>query len=227
MQTVLKPLRSDLRYQGMFTAPAFELLGDPVPVYKSLLKHLGGYGATLGDLKYEGEGVSDTAISCSLLALNTWVWLRLTNVEVNFLKLADLTLDTAAGIFLQALAAFDENRGATTLRHHLVFFSTIASIEGADYATLVRRYINFPAGLGDGVTGAVGFYLPLDASRGEQGAIILDTVTEGPQNISIRVNMSFDAEKLPTSDVPARVQEFIDRQLDRLGLALDRGTASS
>ena len=50
---ILKPIRSELHYRGAFGESAFELLEPPVPLYKSLVKHLGQFGGALQNLSFE------------------------------------------------------------------------------------------------------------------------------------------------------------------------------
>ncbi len=220
MPTLLKPISADLRYHGNFTDTAFELLAYPVPLYRSLLRHLAVHGLTTAQLKYEGASVADTAVTCSLLAYSAWINVRLTNLEVQFLRLRDLDLKRASDILLGAHAAFQEVKGNLEIKEHVVFFSSITELGALDYPSAIRRYVLFPPEL-SAASGAVGFYLPADESTGQRGEVILDAVGSNRSQLALRVNMTFDSGKVSAVDLPRRIQEFIASRLGILGLALE------
>jgi len=81
-QLVLKPTRTGVLYEGKFTGIAFGLLSNAHPLYTALLKHLGKYGATLQDLKFDVSVLANANVSCSLLNHHTNVTIGLQSLTV-------------------------------------------------------------------------------------------------------------------------------------------------
>jgi hypothetical protein len=73
----LRTVRSEVHYRGGYADNAFDLLASPTPLYRSLLKHLNVFGATLQNFKAETPSLADTHLSCVLLDINTAIRIRL------------------------------------------------------------------------------------------------------------------------------------------------------
>jgi len=86
----LKPIRSELHYRGEIIANnAFELLTTLVLLYRSLLKQLGQFGATLQSIKWESPTLADSHVVCGLVDMNVAVRVRIDRIEIDFWRLHD------------------------------------------------------------------------------------------------------------------------------------------
>ena len=85
METILlRPVRSNVQYQGVFGDINFELLASPIPLYRNLLKRLGKYGVTLQNLKVDFSTLGEANVNCTLLELSTNIAIRLDRIEINW-----------------------------------------------------------------------------------------------------------------------------------------------
>lgn len=220
---LLKPTQSDAQYQGPFQHLAFGPLANPVPLYQNLLKHLGKYGASLKDLKFDSTVLSDANISCSLLGLSTVIRVRLDWLEVTFLKLHEVGEKIAGQILLDSWAAVHETDPSMAIIEHGVSINAYTEIRDAPYDAVIRRYVTIPPALGEKTLAGVAFYLPEDPAKGERrGSIVLDRLTGQERGLVLKVNVVFDAKQVPFSTLTQRIDEYVTRHLDHLALALDR-----
>lgn len=93
---VLKSLRSEVHYRGNYAENAFALLAAPTPLYRSLLKHLSVFGATLQNFKIETPSLADSHVSCTLLDLNTAIRARLDRFEIDCWRLHEIGTDSSS-----------------------------------------------------------------------------------------------------------------------------------
>lgn len=220
---LLKPTQSDAQYQGPFQHLAFGPLANPVPLYQNLLKHLGKYGASLKDLKFDSTVLSDANISCSLLGLSTVIRVRLDWLEVTFLKLHEVGEKVAGQILLDSWAAVHETDASMAVVEHVLSINVYTQIRDSSYSAVIRRYVTTPPALGEKTLAGVAFYLPEDPAKGERrGSIVLDRLTGQEQGIILKVNAAFDAKRVSFDTLTQRVDEYVTRNLDHLALALDR-----
>ena len=220
---LLKPMRSEVHYQGPFADLAFGLLANPIPLYQNLLKHLGKYGATLNTLKYDATVLSDANVNCSLLELSTIIRVRLDRLEVTFLKLYEVGEEIANQILLDSWAAVHETEASVVVVEHGVMINVYTQILDASYDTVIRRYVTTPPTLGEKTHAGVVFYLPEDSAKGEkQGSVVLDRLTGQEQHLVLKVSAAFDAKQVPFNTLDQRIDEYVTRHLDYLGLALER-----
>jgi hypothetical protein len=59
----LKPLRSNVHYRGNFKENAWGTADRTSPLYRSMLKHLGPFGATLQSFKIDTASLADANVS--------------------------------------------------------------------------------------------------------------------------------------------------------------------
>jgi len=71
------------------------VVGAPVPLYKSLVKHLGQFGGALQNLSFESLTLANTHISCGLPELNVAIRVRIDRVEIDFWRLHEISADVA------------------------------------------------------------------------------------------------------------------------------------
>ncbi|MFQ5853694.1 MAG: hypothetical protein ACE5JU_24310 [Candidatus Binatia bacterium] len=221
---LLKPIRSDAIYHGRFAELAFELLATPVPVYQSLLKHLGKYGANLNNLKYDATVISEANINCYFLDFNAMIRVRLDRLEVNFFRLHEIGEEIAKNIILDSWTAVHETEPSIEVVEHAVSINCDTQIEGTSYNAVIQRYVSIPPALGEKTRAGVGFYPPAGLVKGERdGSVVLDRLIGQEQGAVLKINMTFDAKQVRFDSLAQRIDEYVTGQLDRLGLKLDRG----
>ena len=222
---LLKPIKTEIEYQGQFVALAFKLLTNPIPVYEGFLEVFSKHGASLRDLKYEGSVLSEASISCSLLNLNVLVRVRLDRLEVTFFRLDSIDEKTAGQIPVDAWNVVKASNDSVELVQHGVTVATHAELPGTlSYDALLRRYVVAPSELSTHTRSGVVFYLGEDQARGEKGgSIVLDHSILKDRALYLKVGAVFDAAKIPIDAVGSSMDGFFTRQLGNLGLAMERG----
>lgn len=222
---LLKPIRSDAIYHGRFADLAFGLLANPIPVYQSLLKHLGKYGATLNNLKYDATVMSEANISCYFLDFSVMIRVRLDRLEVNLFKLHEIGEEIAKNIILESWTAVHETEASIEVVEHAVTINCDTQIEGTPYNAVIQRYVAIPSAVGEKTRAGVVFYPPGDLAKGErEGSVVMDRLAGQEQGLLLKVNMTFDAKQVPFDSLPQRIDEYITQNLDHLGLRLHRGS---
>src|SRR5438105_4076229 len=115
----LKPIRSELQYRGNYRDNAYEFLITPVPLYRSLLKHLGQFGATLQSVKWEGQTVADSHVSCGLVEMNVLIRVRIDRLEIEFWRTQEIGAGVANRIMLATWAAIREANSSVAIASHV------------------------------------------------------------------------------------------------------------
>lgn len=214
---ILKPIRSELHYRGAFGESAFELLEPPVPLYKSLVKHLGQFGGALQNLSFESLTLANTHISCGLPELNVAIRVRIDRVEIDFWRLHEISADVAHRIVLATLAAVREADDTVDVASHFVDIAAIAETQGVDCAALMSRYVVAPEPLGVVDTG-VGFY-SRPVQEGQRWVnLVLDRVFGHDDQVSVKVTMGIPAVEAALDALAVYVDNLINATLDRVGL---------
>src|SRR5260370_16773545 len=147
-QVTLQPIRSELHYRRNSRDNAFELLTGLAPLYRSLLKQLGQFGATLQSLKWESPTLADSHVSCSLVEMNVAIRVRIDRIEIDFWRLHESSKDIASRIVLATWAAVREANGSVETTAHGLDISIVAEIQGETCSTLMSRYVKPPDAVG-------------------------------------------------------------------------------
>lgn len=218
---LLKPTRSDVLYQGQFAELIFETLANPAPLYRNLLKHLGKYGANLSSLRFDAAVLAEATLSCSLLQLNTFVQVRLDRLEVNFLKLHEVGEEAASQILLASWAALHETQASISIAQHVITINVNTVIQGTPYDRIIKEYVVVPQTLGENTGAGVAFYSPEQPGTGERwGSFVLDRLEGQKDGLALKVKVIFDAGQVPFSALRERANQYLNRQLQSLGLEL-------
>src|SRR5262249_43963823 len=90
---LLKPERSDALYQGFYSEFEFNLLANPITLYRNFLKQLGKFGANLNGLRMDSATLAEASLSCYLHELNVFIACRIDRVDVTYSKLHELSPD--------------------------------------------------------------------------------------------------------------------------------------
>jgi hypothetical protein len=217
---LLKPLRSEVQYHGIFAAPAFSLLSRSATLLENILKHLGKYGANLNSIAVDSL-VPNANVACSLVDLGTIVRIRLDRLEISFVRFHHVGEPTAKQIFLDSYAALQKTPDVPGFTEHLLNVHLYAEIVNGSYIDIIQRYVKTPEVLGENVEAGVVFYLPGDQSQGErQGSIVIDRLVGQGRGMDLRINLSLDARAVAAEDVSERIDNFVNRQIERLGFTL-------
>ena len=156
---VLKSIRSEVHYQGTYADNAFGLLSAPIPLYRSLLKHLSLFGATFQNFRLETPNLADCHIVVALPDLNSTIRISLDRFELDRWKLQEVGTETAHRIALATWAAIREADDSIQLSGHMVDLNIFAEIQGRNYRDLMAQYVKTPEELGVMDLG-VAFYTP-------------------------------------------------------------------
>lgn len=220
---LLKPLRTEIQYQGQYSALAFKLLANPVPVYENLLRNLGKYGASLRDLKYETADLAEANISCTLLDLSVTVRVRLDRLDVTFFRLDTVGEKLAHQIVVDAWNAVKLSQESIQLGQHGVTVASHAEIRGTSYNTLLQHYVVTPPSLGANTGGGVVFYIAGDPTKGlNGGSTLLDRSTMKEGALYLKVAVLLDATKVSIEELGSHVDDYFTGQLAGLGLEMER-----
>jgi hypothetical protein len=221
---LLRPVRSEVQYQGRFESLIFGLLTGPAPLYQNLLKHLGKYGATLHGITYVAPPSPDANISCLLSEVSANIQVRLDRLELNFLRFHEVGSEVAKQFLLESWAALHEIDSSILVVEHAVGITVHTQILEASYDQLIGRYVTTPQGLGENVHAGVAFYLPEDRARGERsGGVVLDRFLGQEQGMLLKVTAVFDAVQISFAGLVQSIEDYLIRYLDHLSLALEQG----
>ena len=215
---VLKSLRSDVHYRGNYTENAFELLAAPTPLYRSLLKHLGVFGATFQNFKVETPSLADSHISCSLPDLNTAIRIRLDRFEIDCWRLHEIGTETAHRIVLAGWAAIHEADAAMKVMAHVVDLNILAEVRGGTAADVLRQYVQTPDPLGVMDVGVAFYTRPIQKNEEPWINIVLDRVFREDSQLVIKTTVGCDAAAVPLDSIALAVENQTNRTLDGLGL---------
>lgn len=219
---LLKPERSDAIYQGFFADMAFEVVANPIPLYRNFLGHLGKYGANLGTLRADVLVLQDANVNCYLQELSTFVRMRLDRLEINFLKLHEVGPEAAGKIVSDAWAAVQKTDKSVKIIRHSVAVNIQTHIAGTVYDELMAQYAKTPGALGRNTQAGVVFYLPETKGNGfEGGSIVLDRVPGQKQSIILKLSLMF-ARQVAIRELAQQTEKHLARYLGGLGLQLER-----
>lgn len=218
---VLRPFQASLEYQGQYAEPAFDLLADPVPVYRHLLKFLGPYGVTLRDLKYETPTLAEASITCTLLSLSAVIRFRLDRCDVAFSEYQQVGDEAAMHIGLSAWAALQASDPEIKIARHQLTLSIQADLVKGTAEDLLAQYVTIPQPLGKKTRSAVFFYLKGRGDGEESGDLILDHSIVKDGALYLRFNAVYDGAQVPLEKLRERVDEFVITRLKQLGLDVE------
>lgn len=220
---LLKPIGTEVQYEGKYAAFAFKLLANPVPFYENLLRVFEKHGASLLGLRYEAGNLSDANISCTLPNLNAEVRVRLDRLSVRFFRLDTVGEKMAHQVVIDAWNVIKTTDMSICVAQHAVTVNSQVELQEASYNALLQRYVVAPAGLRSHTGSAVVFYLGEDLERGEMGgSIVLDRSRIKDGALYIAIAVVFDATKVPVEVVGSHTDGYVTRQLETLGLTLER-----
>ena len=218
---VLKSLRSDVHYRGKYAENAFDLLAAPTPLYKSLLKQLGVFGANLQDLKVETPTLADTHINCGLPDLGTSIRIRLDRLEIDCWRLNEIGTETAERIVLGGWAAIHEADATLRLLSHMVDVNVLAEVQNGTAADVLSHYVRTPEPLellGAMDIGVAFYSRPIQNNEDVWINIVLDRVFKEDRQLTIKITVGCDAAMEPLDRLASTVSSHIGRALDGLGL---------
>lgn len=217
-KALLKAVRATVHYQGQFKSLAWNLFAQPIPLYQTLLKHLGKYGLALKDLKVEAV-LADAHISAYLLDLSANLGIRLDRLEAGFLRLHDIGAELANNLLLDFYGAVQEADPSLELSQHLAAVSVDTQIINMTHQDLMQRYFKAPAPLADKAKIGMAFYFDEDASQGvREGNLVLDRMAGQPQGLVVKVTVAFDAQQVTIKMLSQRLEQYVEQRLGDLGL---------
>ena len=214
----LKSLRSEVHYRGNYAENAFDLLAAPTPLYKSLLKQLGDFGANLQDLKVETPTLADTHINCSLPDLSTSIRVRLDRLEIDCWRLNEIGTETAERIVLKGWAAIREADATLQLLSHRVDVNVLAEVQNGTAADVLGHYVRTPEPLNAMDLGVAFYSRPIQRNEDLWTNIVLDRVFKEDRQLTIKMTVGCDAAMEPLDRLASTVLSQIGRALGGLGL---------
>lgn len=221
-KTLLRPLRSDVLYQGQLKAFAWGLFSQPISLYNSLIKHVGKYGVGLKDLKYDSTTLVDANITAFLLDLNTTLRIRLDRLETNFFRLHNIGADVANQMLLDFYAAVQEADPSVEVSQHTLALTVETQVLGTTHRELMQRYFNLPTALRDKTQPGLALYFGADPDQGiQEASLVLDRIPAQEQGLLVKVTAKFDAQQVIIKMLGQRAEEYVTQRLSDLGLALE------
>lgn len=214
----LKQLRTDVRYRGNFNEHSWGLFTEPVLLYRSLLKHLAPFGATLQGLRAETADLPSTQVSCSLIDLDTNVRVRLDRLEFDCWKLHEVGAEAAERALQAVWAALREADESIQLGPQTVELNILAKLVGSTSAQFLSRYVKIPMALGSMEAG-VAFYSPPIANDDDTWVnLVLDRVFKEENQILIKTTVGCTACTIPIDSIAQNVREQMTRVFGALCL---------
>lgn len=223
-RVLLKPITTQVEYQGQYAWFALRLLANPILLYEGFLRGFGKYGLSLRDLKYEpGADLSESNINCFLLNFNVQVRVRSERLEVTIFRMNFPDRNMAAEIVSEAWNAIQASDPAVKPSQHSIMIRSHTDLpDDLSLDHLLKSYVSPLSELRSLTRSGVILYLAGDPEMGEkEGSVILDVSTIKKGALYLQVSAIFDAEKVPTSDLTSKMEIFLTRHLDALGLGLE------
>lgn len=222
METVtLRPLAHEVLYEGSFSELRFGLFATPIPIYKSLLEHLGAEGAELSSLRIDTASLATANVACILGKTNTTVRIRIDRFEVACPSVLQSNLATVMGIIGKSWAALQEVDSDIALTQHRVLVASYSAIAGFSYDQMMLRYAS--ADLDSSLSIGMAFYFPEGMDSGSTpGHILFDRVPGRDDMALVKVNVGFSATAVSLNTLPERLEEYVTKNLARLGIGVSR-----
>jgi hypothetical protein len=222
METVtLRPLAHEVLYEGRFSETRFGLLATPIPIYKSLLEHLGEEGAELSSLRNDTASLATANVACILGKTNTTVRVRLDRFEIACSSVLQSNLATVMGIIAKSWAALQEVDSDIALTQHTILVASYSAIAGFSYDQMMLRYAS--ADLDGALSIGMAFYFPEDMDSGSTpGHILFDRVPSRNDMALVKVSIGFSATAVSLNALPARLEEYVTKNLARLGIVVSQ-----
>jgi hypothetical protein len=217
---ILKPIQSELHYRGAYRDSAFNLLAPAIPLYRSLVNHLGQFGATLQSLGIESSDLPNAHVSCKLPDLNVVVRVRLDRVEIDFWRAHEISADLTHRIVLATWAAVRGADDSVEIASHFVEIAAIAETKGDHSAALMARYVVAPEALGDVDTGVAFYSRPVPEGQRWLN-LILDRVFGQDDRVSVKVTTAFPAAEASLDGLAVYVESLFNAALDNVGLRFE------
>lgn len=218
---LLRPIRSELYYRGSFKNFAFDVLAQPIPLYKVLLKHFGKFGLALKDIRYDTVPLADANVTGFMLDLHSHVRVGLDALGASFTSLHNVGVEVAGQMVLDLHLAVREVDPSAQVAQHRVDCAITSQITNGTNQQLIERYVTAPPTLRHKAKPALIFYLDPDAEQGmQEGIVALDRVPGKEQELLTRITAAFDAGKVPVAALRERFVTFVEQHLSDLGLEL-------
>jgi hypothetical protein len=212
----LKPIRAELHYRGNYRDNAFELLTAPVQLYRSLLKQLGQFGASLQSIKWESPSLADSHVVCGLAEMNVAIRVRIDRIEIDFWRLHESGTEIASRIVLATWAAVREADISVETVTHVVDIIVIAEVPG-DCSSLMSRYVKSPDAVGTLDFGVAFYSRPVQKNQ-KWINVILERVFKEDRQLLVKVVMGLDSQEVTVDSLAVDVESYMTATLDKLGL---------
>lgn len=213
----IKPIRSELHYRGNYRDNAFDLLTAPAALYKSLLKHLGQFGAILQNIKWEAPSLADSHVSCSLPEMGVAIRVRIDRAEIDFWRFQESSTEIASRIVLGTWAAIGEVNPSIGISAHTTDISIIGAIEGETCLALMKRYVRTPEALGV-VDLGVAFYDRPIQGKGMWVNVVLDRVFGQDHQLIVKLTLGIGGDEVALDNLAIEMESFMTATLDKIGL---------
>jgi len=219
---LVAPVVSDAFYSGRFLEREFQLLANPIPVYRSFLKHFADYGVSLDSFHLDTATLSGATLSCNL-SNDVTVNVRIEQLEVIARRLQLLTEEKANEILAKSWMAGKEVDSDCSYTEHGLALNIYASLQNIKYDAVLQRYLQPALELREGVRSAISFYVPGSPQEGEKaGTIGIDRVGILEDAIVLRVSAAFDANLVPIERFLQKANDYVTRELSAIGIELKR-----
>ncbi len=219
-------MRSDLVYQGRYRTLSLGLLAQAIPLYSSILKHLGKYGVGLNNLRWETAVLADTNLTIHLLDLNAMFRIRLDRLEANFFKLHEVSIEAAHRMLVDLAAVVQEVDVSLGFGQHEFNIGFDANILNTGSRDFFKRYVTLSSSLQQARPGLI-LSMDGDGEQGLQaGSLVIVPMPSQEQGLTVRISGTFNADQVPLGMLRQRGEEYANRLLTALDLAVE-GPAST
>jgi hypothetical protein len=141
---VAEPDRVQVQYTGGFAEPAFAALGNPAPIYASLLREFQSFGADVKGLSIDLSVLSQANITCSFHGGLVRVWLE--RVEV-FLSEVRSPADVQRAVTAAWTALGNVGDALRPVSHSAILVAW-ARLKDEKFSAYIRRFLNLPVSAG-------------------------------------------------------------------------------
>jgi hypothetical protein len=215
---------AELNYQAVYSELAFDMLSNPLALYKSLTSNFAPFGCTLGSLGWENPNFQNTAITCNLSDLGATIRIRIDKVQIEFPRLHEL----ATPVLQQLLSAIEDTLKEASphlsLTTHLIDLSVIAVFVDSTRGHHLSGLANVPPGLGNVEVG-IGFYAHPTPVGQSWKNLVLDRVFGRDDQIAIRLTGGIPVLEQPLETLATYLKALFRSSIADVGLDLPAGTS--
>lgn len=218
----LRVAQGSLSYEGVFSRPAFGLIGSLPSLLDRVYTRMEKFGLRASDLRLEAptQSLAEACVSWTLAAISAVARIRTIKVEVSFLDLKRIGGDQASAIISESAEAVRDLLPDFAVRSHSINLAVHGLLEGIAFEDFMQLHTTkAPTGLGPGLGCGVVYYFGPEAGR-DGSSFVIDKSFVVSGGLFFRANVIIDGTRVAMNQIELPVSNYIKLGLEKLDLEL-------